>query len=75
MIKKQLTNIGKRSKKTFSSHLNSKKKNKILNDYCFLLKKNKNLIINQNKKDIYSAKKKGTKSNLINRLILDNKKI
>jgi len=75
MIKKLLTNIGKKSKKAFSLQLDAKKKNKILKDYWLLVKKNKNLIINQNKKDIYNAKKKGIKSNLINRLILDNKKI
>ena len=57
-MRKQLINIGKKSKKAFSLQLSSKKKNKVLNDYCNLLKKNKRLIINQNNKDIFNAKKK-----------------
>ncbi len=74
-MRKQLINIGKKSKKAFSLQLSSKKKNKVLNDYCNLLKKNKRLIINQNNKDIFNAKKKGIKSNLIDRLSLNNEKI
>ena len=74
-MKKELINIGKKSKKAINSQLNSKKKNKVLKDYCDLIKKNKKLIINQNKKDIFNAKKKGLKKNLIDRLILDEKKI
>ncbi len=74
-MRKQLINIGKKSKKAFSLQLSSKKKNKVLNDYCNLLKKNKKLIINQNNKDILNAKKKGVKSNLIDRLSLNNEKI
>ena len=46
-----------------------------MKDYCDLIKKNKELIINQNKKDIFNARKKGVKKNLIDRLILDEKKI
>ena len=75
MIKKNLINIGKKSKKAFSSPINTKKKNKVLNDYCTLIKKNRKKIITQNKKDIFNAEKKGLKSNLINRLILDENKI
>ena len=74
-MRKELINIGKKSKKAFSTILNSKKKNKVLKDYCNLIKKNKKLIIKQNKKDIYDAQKKKLKQNLINRLILDEKKI
>ena len=61
MIKKNLINIGKKSKKAFFSPVNTKKKNKVLKDYCKLIKKNKKKIITQNKKDIYYAKKKGFK--------------
>jgi len=74
-MKKELINIGKKSKKATNFQINSKKKNKVLQDYCILIKKNKKMIINENKKDIYDAKKRGLKKNLINRLILDEKKI
>ena len=74
-MKKELINIGNKSKKAITSQLNSKKKNKVLKDYCDLIKKNKKLIINQNKKDIFNALKKGLKKNLIDRLILNEKKI
>ena len=74
-MKKELINIGKKSKKATNLQINSKKKNKVLQDYCILIKKNKKIIINENKKDIYDAKKSGLKKNLINRLILDEKKI
>ena len=70
-MKKELINIGNKSKKAITSQLNSKKKNKVLKDYCDLIKKNKKLIINQNKKDIFNAQKKGLKKNLIDRLILE----
>ena len=74
-MKKKLINIGKKSKKAVNLRINSKKKNKVLQDYCILIKKNKKIIINENKKDIYDAKKRGLKKNLIDRLILDEKKI
>ena len=74
-MKNELINIGKKSKKAINFRINSKKKNKVLEDYCNLIKKNKKLIINQNKKDVYDAKKRGLKENLIDRLILDEKKI
>ena len=74
-MKKELINIGKKSKKAINLQINSKKKNKVLQDYCILIKKNKKMIINENKKDINDAKKRGLKKNLIDRLILDEKKI
>ena len=74
-MKKELINIGNKSKKAITSELNFKKKNKVLKDYCDLLKKSKKLIINQNKKDIFDARKKNLKKNLVDRLILDEKKI
>ena len=70
-----LKNIGKKSKKAYSIQLNTKKKKKVLKDYCLLIEKNKKLILNQNLKDINNAYKKKLKDNLIKRLILDNKKI
>ena len=74
-MKKELIDIGNKSKKAITSQLNSKKKNKVLKDYCDLIKKNKKFIINQNKKDIFNAQKKSLKKNLIDRLILNEKKI
>jgi len=52
-MKNELIKIGNKSKKAFSFGLNSKKKNKVLKDYCNLIKKNKKIIIYQNKKDVY----------------------
>ena len=74
-MRKKLNTIGQKSKKAFSFNIETKKKNKVLKDYCLLLNKKKKLIINQNKKDINNAQKKGIKSNLIKRLILNEKKI
>ena len=38
-MKSLLIKIGKKSKKAFSSPINSQKKNKVLKDYCFFIKK------------------------------------
>ena len=74
-MQKLLTDIGKKSKKAINNSLSTKKKNKVLKDYRLLILKNKKLIINENKKDIKNAYKKGIKNNLIQRLILNDKKI
>ncbi len=74
-MQKLLTDIGKKSKKATNKRLSTKKKNKVLKDYRLLILKNKKLIINENKKDIKNAYKKGIKNNLIQRLILNDKKI
>ena len=74
-MKNLLINIGKKSKKAFSFPLSSKKKDKVLKDYFYLIKKNKRLILNANKKDIVNAHKKKLKENLIKRLVLNDQKI
>ena len=74
-MKSLLINIGIKSKKAFINKLSSKKKDKVLKDYYQLINKNRKLIINQNKKDIKNANKKKIKSNLVQRLVLDDKKI
>ena len=74
-MKNLLFNIGKRSKKAFNYQVNSKKKNKVLKDYYQLIQKNKKNIIRENIKDIKNAGKKKLKDNLINRLVLNDKKI
>jgi glutamate-5-semialdehyde dehydrogenase len=70
-----IKNIGKKSKKAFSSPINTKKKNKILQDYNQLIVKNKKIILNENIKDLKNAYKKKLNDNLIKRLILNDKKI
>ncbi len=74
-MKKLLFSIGEKSKKAFSDQISSKKKDKVLEDYCRLIKQYKKLIIIENKKDIKNAYNKGISNNLIQRLILDDKKI
>ena len=74
-MKKLLINIGKKSKKAFVHKLSSKKKDMVLKNFYQLIDKNRKLIINENKKDIKNAFKKKIKNNLIQRLILDDKKI
>ena len=54
-MKNLLFKIGKKSKKAFSYKIDEKKKNKVLKDYCQLIKKNKNLIIKEKKKEIKTA--------------------
>ena len=46
-MRKKLNIIGQKSKKAFSLNIETKKKNKVLKDYCLLLNKKKKLIINQ----------------------------
>ena len=74
-MKKSLINIGIKSKKALASQIDTKKKNKVLKDYIYFIKKNKNLILNENNKDIKIAKKKKLKDNLIKRLVLSDRKI
>ncbi len=74
-MKNSLFNIGKRSKIAFAIQLDTKKKNKVLNDYSLLIQRNKSLILKENKKDINNAYKKKLKDNLIKRLYLDDEKI
>lgn len=75
MIKKILINIGKKSKNALAHRVDTKKKNKVLIDYCSLIKKNQKLILSANKKDVNRSISKGVKKNLIERLILNEKKI
>ena len=70
-----LTSVGKNASKAFNSKINTKLKNKVLNKFSQLLEKNKKKIINQNKKDINFAIKKGLKKNLIDRLKINNNKL
>ena len=74
-MKKYLESIGKNSCRAFTCKVNNKEKNKVLKKFFNLIEKNKSKIIKQNKKDIYFAKRKGLRKNLIDRLELNDKKI
>ena len=62
-MKNLLIKIGKKSKRAFASQIHTNKKNKILKDYCLLIKKNKKLILKENQKAF--IEKNLTKKNLI----------
>ena len=74
-MKKYLFRLGKQAVKAAIETINSKRKNKVLKDYCNLLKKYKIKIISKNKKDLKLAKQKKLKDNLLNRLLVNEKKI
>ena len=63
--------IGAKSKKASEIKINTKIKNKVLNDYALLIDKERRKILIENKKDINFAKKIKIKENLINRLSID----
>ena len=67
--------IGKNARKASLERVDTKVKNKILKKYLFLIDKEKSSIFNANAKDINFALKKKLKANLIDRLILDQKKL
>ena len=67
--------IGTKARKASDKKIDSKTKNKVLNDYVKLIAKEKNVILKQNTKDIEFAKKKGLRENLINRLFINEKKL
>ena len=67
--------IGIKARKAFEIKINTKIKNKVLNNYAFLINKEKKSILRENKKDIKFAKNKGLKENLINRLLINEVKL
>ena len=67
--------IGIKARKASSKKIYTKTKNKVLKDYAKLLDKEKNFILKENTKDIRFAKNKGLKDNLINRLLINEKKL
>ena len=67
--------IGAKARKASDKKIDSKAKNKVLNDYVKLIAKEKNAILKENIKDIQFAKKKGLRENLINRLFINEKKL
>ena len=67
--------IGIRARKASQKNINTKIKNKVLNDYAKLIDKEKIFIIKENIKDIKFAKTRGIKQNLINRLQINNERL
>ena len=67
--------IGIRAKKAFSERVNTKTKDRVLNEYASLLDKEEKSILRANAKDIKFASKKKLESNLIERLSIDKKKL
>jgi len=74
-MRRILNNIGTKSRLALDHQINTNKKNKVLNEYVKLIKKNKNIILKENKKDINQAIKRKLRDNLINRLILNEKNL
>ena len=67
--------IGKNANKAILNKITTKAKNKVLQKYILLIEKEKNSIIRSNSEDIKFAMSKKLKNNLIDRLILNSKKI
>ena len=74
-MSKYMNLIGGYAKKAILIKIDSKRKNKVLKKYTLLIEKNKNSILSENKKDIKFALRKRLKNNLIDRLILNRKKL
>ena len=70
---KKIKQIGIRSRRALIeiSEMNSKKINKVLSDYNYLLLKNKKIIIRENQKDLKSLKRK----HFIDRLMLNETRV
>jgi len=74
-MKKYINVVGQNAKKASLKKINRKLKNRVLKRYLLLINKEKKSILGANKKDVNLAIRKGLKSNLINRLTLDEKKL
>ena len=74
-MKNNLYNFGNKARIASKLSVDTKIKNKVLNKYSQLIRKNNKLIIRENDKDIKFAYKKNIKKNLIDRLKLNKKKL
>ena len=63
--------IGVKARKASEIKIDTKTKNKVLNDYALLLDKEKKNILIENKKDVNLTKKNKIEENLINRLSIN----
>jgi glutamate-5-semialdehyde dehydrogenase len=70
-MNKYMNLIGVKARNALKIKIDTKFKNKVLNDYALLLDKEKKNILIQNKKDVNFAKKNKIKENLINRLSIN----
>ena len=67
--------IGLKARKVFPQRVDTKTKDRVLNEYALLLDKEKKSVLRANHKDIINASKKKLKKNLIERLNVDQKKL
>ena len=74
-MKQYMNLIGKNARKASLNKINTNIKNKVLKKYILLIKREKKLILRENAKDIKFALKKKIKTNLINRLFLNDEKL
>jgi len=74
-MKNHMNLIGSKARKASEKRVDTKTKNKVLNDYARLIYKAKNIIIKENEKDIKFARNNGLKANLIDRLQINNEKL
>ncbi len=74
-MKKYLQKLGQNSYKASLEKVDTNTKNKVLMKFRYLVKKNSNKILKQNKKDIKYAKIKNINKNLVARLELDELKL
>ena len=74
-MKKFMYLIGLKARNASKHKINYKLKNKVLDKYISLIEKNTKKIIRQNNKDIRFALQKKLQKNLIDRLIIDQKKL
>ena len=74
-MKQYMNLIGLKAKNAFSERVNTKTKDRVLNEYASLLDKEEKSILRANAKDIKFASKKKLESNLIERLSIDKKKL
>ena len=72
---KYMNLVGRKARKAFEQKIDTKIKNKVLNNYAELLGSEKKLILKQNLKDANYARKIGIKNNLINRLLINETKL
>ena len=75
MINNFMYLLGNKALIASKNRINSKLKNKVLDRYINLIKKNKKIILKQNSKDIKLATKQKLRKNLIDRLTIDRKKL
>jgi glutamate-5-semialdehyde dehydrogenase len=74
-MNKYMNLIGIKARKASARKINTKIKNKVLNNYADLLVKEKKSILRENIKDVKFAEKKGLKENLINRLRINERNL